>query len=322
MILIDGYNGGVAHITADQIRDHNIALYGSGDYVLPVGNELGYEIVDNNTITIASGMVVMNGARAIIGYGNTDTAVITNGTSGYKRTDIIVAEYSKDDETLVESVTLKVVKGTIGSSYSDPTLVTGNIRAGASKRQMALYRVKINGLAIESVEQMWEPASIAVTINDSTMSQIINAGQVPVNSGLDASLQAIVRLHNAQQNLISGTKRYAKLWENASPTSNFAAQTISLSLSNYDGVRIIWAPSTTGSERISTDIPIGAQYLYNFFANGNANKTVEIRTRNVEVKTSGCVFAAGYAKSITNSTTYTNNGDNIPLEIYGIIDNE
>ena len=56
----------------------------------------------------------------------------------------------------MESVTVKVVKGTLGSAYSDPALVTGDIRAGATKRQMALYRVKVNGLSIEAVEQLWE----------------------------------------------------------------------------------------------------------------------------------------------------------------------
>ena len=155
MILVDGYNGGVAHITADQIRDHNIAMYGDGDYVLPVGDKFAYEIVNNNTINMSSGMVVMCGARAVTGYGKTEVLTIENGTSGYKRADIIVAEYSKDNETLVESVTVKVVKGTLGSAYSDPALVTGDIRAGATKRQMALYRVKVNVLSIEAVEKMW-----------------------------------------------------------------------------------------------------------------------------------------------------------------------
>lgn len=165
MILVDGYNGGVAHITADQIRDHNIAMYGTGDYVLPVGDKFAYEIVNNNTINLSSGMVVMNGARAVTGYGKTETLTIENGTSGYKRADIIVAEYSKDNETLVESVTVKVVKGTLGSAYSDPALVTGDIRAGATKRQMALYRVKVNGLSIEAVEKMWTAAAATLGAN-------------------------------------------------------------------------------------------------------------------------------------------------------------
>lgn len=41
----------------------------------------------------------------------------------------------------------------------------GNIRAGATKRQAALYRVKINGLSIESVEQMWTAAAAGIREN-------------------------------------------------------------------------------------------------------------------------------------------------------------
>lgn len=158
MQLIDGYNGGVAHISASMIRDHNLSLYGDDDCVLPVGNKFSYEVVDNNTIRISDGMAIIGGARATIEYGQTETAIIENGVSGYKRNDIIVIEYSKDNETLIESASVKVVKGSIGSSGVDPTIVAGDVRAGATVRQMPLYRVKVNGLTIEGVDTLWNPA--------------------------------------------------------------------------------------------------------------------------------------------------------------------
>lgn len=163
MQLIDGYNGGVAHISAGMIRDHNISLYGDGDYVLPVGSKFSYEVVNNNTIRISDGMAVIGGARAIIEYGKIETVVIENGVSGYKRNDIIVIEYTKDNETLVESASVKVVKGQLGSSGVDPTLIDGNVRAGATAKQMALYRVRINGLSIEGVDTLWDSAVFPVT---------------------------------------------------------------------------------------------------------------------------------------------------------------
>lgn len=212
LILVDGYNGGVAHITADQIRDHNIAMYGDGDFVLPVGDKFAYEIVNNNTINLSSGMVVMNGARAVTGYGKTETLTIENGTSGYKRVDIIVAEYSKDNETLVESVTVKVVKGTLGSAYSDPALVAGDIRAGATKRQMALYRVKVNGLSIEAVEKMWT-AAVAT----------LGANIVPIAQGGTGKTTATEALKAL------GGASIKKVWENASIGSAFGAQTLQIS---------------------------------------------------------------------------------------------
>lgn len=163
MQLIDGYNGGVAHISASMIRDHNLSLYGDSDCVLPVGNKFSYEVVNNNTIRISDGMAIIGGARATIEYGQTETVIIENGVSGYKRNDIIVIEYSKDNETLIESAAIKVVNGSIGSSGVDPNLVTGDVRAGATVKQMALYRVKVNGLSIEGVETLWKSAIFPVS---------------------------------------------------------------------------------------------------------------------------------------------------------------
>lgn len=217
LILVDGYNGGVAHITADQIRDHNIAMYGDGDYVLPVGDKFAYEIVNNNTINLSSGMVVMNGARAVTGYGKTETLTIENGTSGYKRSDIIVAEYSKDNETLVESVTVKVVKGTLGSAYSDPALVTGDIRAGATKRQMALYRVKVNGLSIEAVEKMWTGAVAT-----------LGANIVPISKGGTGATTAAAALEKLGLNSIG--KFYEQHFDSTVVSVNTSKALASLTL--------------------------------------------------------------------------------------------
>ncbi len=217
MILVDGYNGGVAHITADQIRDHNIAMYGTGDYVLPVGDKFAYEIVNNNTINLSSGMVVMCGARAVTGYGKTEVLTIENGTSGYKRSDIIVAEYSKDNESLVESVTVKVVKGTLGSDYSDPELVTGDIRAGATKRQMALYRVKVNGLSIEAVEKMWTGAVAT-----------LGANIVPISKGGTGATTAAAALEKLGLNSIG--KFYEQHFDSTVVSVNTSKALASLTL--------------------------------------------------------------------------------------------
>ena len=219
MILVDGYNGGVAHITADQIRDYNIALYGTGDYVLPVGDQFSYEIVNNNTVNLSSGMVVINGARAVTSYGNTETLTIENGTSGYKRSDIIVAEYNKDNESLIETVSVKVVKGALGSSYADPELVTGVIRAGATKHQMALYRVKINGLSIEAVEQMWNASSI------------LHGAVVPIaNGGTGATTAA-----QAVTNLGANDYCFFKLTTKTGTWSTAGGKLSPVSISNQQG---------------------------------------------------------------------------------------
>lgn len=182
MQLIDGYNGGIAHISASMIRDHNLSMYGANDCVLDVGSKFTYEVVDNNTIRINDGLAIIGGARAIVEYGQQETAIIENGVSGYKRNDLIVIEYDKDNETLKETTTLKVVKGELGSIGIDPDLVDGDIRAGATQRQMALYRVRVNGLSIEGVDKLWTLGNVGGG-GISYGTQDLTAGVSPLATG-------------------------------------------------------------------------------------------------------------------------------------------
>lgn len=163
--IIDGYTM-TPNIFAEDIGKHNISMYGSGDYVLSVGECLGYELVSNNEIRIKDGMFLTQGRRGLIKAGTADTCIIENGAQAVNRNDLIVMEYAKDEATLVESHTTKVIKGTPGEVAADPELVTGDIQNGAVLHQMPLYRVKIEGLNIVAVEQMFAFGSVAAETVD------------------------------------------------------------------------------------------------------------------------------------------------------------
>lgn len=179
MNLIDGYNGGIPHIEADMIRDHNCALYGDGDYILPVGNQFAHTIVSNNAITIADGMASIGGARCSVSYGNAEEMTIENGTSGYYRHDLIVIEYSRN-ENGIESAVLKVVKGELASSEAgatDPAVTSGNIRTGSTSHQAVLKRVKLSGLTITEVETVMTEAPAQLSEAITNKSELVkNAG--------------------------------------------------------------------------------------------------------------------------------------------------
>ena len=165
MQIIDGYVG-APNIYADVIGEHNISMYGSGDYVLNVGECLGYELISNNEIRIKDGMFITQGRRGYIKKGTTEVCRIDNGAQSGKRNDLIVIEYAKDLSTQVESHTIRVLKGIPGAEASDPEITTGNIPDGAILHQMPLYRVKIEGLSVAAIEQMFEIGSVAAeTVN-------------------------------------------------------------------------------------------------------------------------------------------------------------
>ena len=153
--IIDGYCD-FENIYADDIGEYNIAVFGSGDYVFPVGERLECEIINNNEIVIKDGVFITQGRRGVIKKGTVEKCEIENGNQGVNRNDLIVMEYGKDLGTLCESHSLKVIKGTAGAESTDPEITTGNIPAGDAKHQMQLYRVRIEGINIVAVERLFE----------------------------------------------------------------------------------------------------------------------------------------------------------------------
>ena len=113
----------------------------------------------------------------------------------------------------------------------------------------------------------------------------------------------------------------ALLWQNASPRSGFAEQTISLNLSGYDFVRIgyLWTAANNEQAIIVVDSKVGNSgkcWRADMTSNGSSS-ILWYAVRNLDVSTSGVKFYD--AKQIsTNSPTYTTTNDsNIPQFIYG-----
>lgn len=163
--IVDGYTG-KPNIYADVIGEYNISMYGAGDYVFQVGECLGYELISNNEIHVKDGMFITQGRRGYIKKGTADICVIENGAQEVNRNDLIIIEYAKDQSTQVESHTTKVIKGTPGEVAADPDVITGDIPNGAILHQMPLYRVKLEGLNIVAVEQLFEFGSVAAETVD------------------------------------------------------------------------------------------------------------------------------------------------------------
>lgn len=197
MQIIDGYCG-FNNVFADDIGQYNIAVFGGGDYVLPTGEKLGYELVSNNEIKIKDGLFITQGRRGVLKKGTTESCVIENGTQAENRNDLIVVEYAKDEATMVESHTLKVIKGTPGVAAADPTTITGNIPGGAVKHQMPLYRVRLEGLNVVGVDQLFRVSGVAPETLD-TMAEI----EAVTEPGMVAGAKAVKELSSNLEELNS-----------------------------------------------------------------------------------------------------------------------
>lgn len=151
MNIITGYRD-EPHVTSQQLRNTNIATFGSTAQILNVGSKMAATVISANEIEISDGLLVAEGCTAEIERGVTESLAIDNGTQGQQRIDLIVARYTKDSGTGVEDMSLAVVKGTpTASSPAVPTHNTGSIAEGDSPVDFPLYRVNINGINITSV---------------------------------------------------------------------------------------------------------------------------------------------------------------------------
>ena len=159
MHLITGF-AGQEHITAVDQGAFNAALIGRDQFVLDVGNVLKAQVISNNQIRILDGELMMQGRFVRL---DPDTYVdlnIDNGTQGVKRNDLIVARYSKNTSTGVESVDLVVIKGTaVAGNPADPAHTEGDITNGAAAlHDYPLWRIPLDGLNVgEPVSLFGEP---------------------------------------------------------------------------------------------------------------------------------------------------------------------
>ena len=156
-LLITGY-WGEPHVTAENDRGFNAAVFGPGRYVLPVGEQMRASYIGNNTIRVYDGKLMTGGALAGIPAGKYIDLLIPEAGQGMKRSDLIVFQYSKDASTLIETGTIAVVSGTESSGAAvDPALTQQDILADeATLDQFPLYRVSVSGASITEPVRLFE----------------------------------------------------------------------------------------------------------------------------------------------------------------------
>lgn len=153
--IVTGYTG-KPHITSQQDAVLNAAsLVTGGKYVLSVGKQLSYELKSNTLIRINGGYAINQGRLMGMNTNDYEELDISVGLAGSKRCDLIVIHYSKDSSTGIEKAELKVIEGTAGADYVDPEYIDNSLfDENYLEDDLVLYRVKINGLSIETIEQV------------------------------------------------------------------------------------------------------------------------------------------------------------------------
>lgn len=135
-----------AHATAEQAAGLNAGILGLDDYVLNVHDKFKITVVSANKVTIGTGELVMQGRH--VSQGTPEDLIVTNGSQGQKRNDLIVCRYAKGSQN-IESAKLVVVRGTpTTGTPTDPTLNTTSPLDGGTTYDMPLYRIPLDGITI------------------------------------------------------------------------------------------------------------------------------------------------------------------------------
>ena len=115
---------------------------------------------------------------------------------------------------------------------------------------------------------------------------------------------------NATTGPIKVTAPLTLLWTNSSPTSTFAAQTISLDLTNYDAILVKCRATTSAGQYFSQFCFKGE--TVNASVSSKSYSGTNVYSRGVQCTNSGVTFTNGYSGSTSGT------GNAIPVQIYGL----
>ena len=155
--LITGY-WGEPHVTAENDRGINAAMFGAGRFVLPVGKQFKAEYIGNNTIRMYDGKLMDNGAAAGIPAGRYVDLLIPEAGQGMKRNDLIVFQYKKDKSTQVESGIFTVVNGTeTAGDAQDPEIIQEDLLTDTAEMdQFPLWRIPVSATVISAPVRLFD----------------------------------------------------------------------------------------------------------------------------------------------------------------------
>lgn len=353
--LVTGY-AGVEHVTAADHASLHAALFGEGEYVLNRGSKFAATIISNNSIRVADGDIIMQGRHIRLNEGNYVDLAVENGTQGLVRNDLIVARYTKNSVTGVEDCSLVVIKGTASEgTATDPDYTDGDIiNDHVLVAEMPLYRVRLNGLNVQNLVELFEVFEMNSANHEHSASSItrgtLSADRLPVvpvaKGGTGATTIAAARnilglgntsgalpvanggtgMTTAEEGLLAlGGNKFVKLWENASPSSEFSAQTINLTLTGYTHIAV--QTITSNAEKANGNyqplilIPnlVGTSGAISS-CGCDGSDAMWIHTRFTEITSTGVKFSDGHMVGLSNAINkYFNRKDRaIPVIIYGI----
>ena len=255
--LMDGYAGG-PHITEKQSGLANQAIIGEADYVLEGGQNAKAQVLTNNSIRIFDAVYSIQGRRDVIAANDYTDVTIANGSQGMNRNDIIVRRYRKNSSSEIESTEYAVIKGTPSTgAATDPSVTVGDIRTGAVLHEMKLYRVRLEGLNIVSVDQLF-----TVLPSMATMQEDMTPSTETLKSGVRLQRMGKLRILNLVDTSSAADGTIVNLAAGDRPANYVFAPAV-VRGQTYPDFFISVTPASTGTGKVGLFRGANVQMQYN-----------------------------------------------------------
>ena len=312
--------------------DGSGTAYATGSTITPTGDVTLY--AQWQTTYVKPEIQNLLAFRTADESGGATPTVTSTGETGFCKFELVGgANYTFDSASVqFGTATAKSMtrSGNIVYGYSDPDSIA---QASAYTVKIIVVVTGIDGVSRTYTNSTYISKSVPVfdvasngncfaffgTATDGlTDPKLIINGEMAFGTEADAAV--------ARANLgLVGVETRTLLWTNASPTSEFAAQTLDSSdgipdLSGYDSVEIVCRYSTTDDTRIRYICDVGnSASMYWFYRTATNGYYMGVRSRtNMSASTTGITFDTCMGKPVNSSTSTTNDGYIIPIEIYGI----
>ena len=248
-------NSGAAHITAALEAFAKSAIISLGNFVFDFENKFGISITPaNGEVSIMSG--VMNWGGRMAGIRNTENVSYTppNSETLFKKV-IVCAKYSKNTETLIESIQLAVLESENQPSESAAkalTIDTGNgeITTATETAYFPLWSFIATSVSVTAPVQLFTVVSGIAQLNDiltavnKALTQEISDRKTAVtneaanrtnsfnslnnkitatNDNVSANTKDIEKLKNKSVTLLSNNTATGTIYNSTQPQSDFTA---------------------------------------------------------------------------------------------------
>ena len=145
--ILTGYTG-ERHITPLDDAAVYRSIFGPDSYITREGDMCSATMPSINKFDISGGQISIQGIQTRI---SAEELSVDTCATGKARIDLVVARYTHDNDSRIDAVELKVLKGTEVNDSNTPTppsYNTGSINDGATIVDFPLYRIDLAGSTV------------------------------------------------------------------------------------------------------------------------------------------------------------------------------